>query len=50
MYALTGCADGNTDAVREMLTHPRSVPGLSDAGARVRLTADYGVHSYMLSH
>ena len=50
MYALTGYADGNTDAVREMVTHPRSVLGLSDAGAHVRLIADYGVHTYMLSH
>jgi N-acyl-D-aspartate/D-glutamate deacylase len=50
MYALTGYADGNTDAVREMVTHPRSVLGLSDAGAHVRLIADYGVHSFMLSH
>jgi len=50
MYALTGYADGNTDAVREMVTHPRSVLGLSDAGAHVRLIADYVVHSFMLSH
>jgi N-acyl-D-aspartate/D-glutamate deacylase len=50
MYALTGYADGNTDAVHEMVRHPRSVVGLSDAGAHVRFIADYGVHSYMLSH
>ena len=50
MYALTGYADGNTDAVQEMVRHPRSVLGLSDAGAHVRFIADYGVHSYMLSH
>ncbi|MCC6707171.1 MAG: amidohydrolase family protein [Gammaproteobacteria bacterium] len=50
MYALTGYADGNTDAVQAMVRHPRSVLGLSDAGAHVRFIADYGVHSYMLSH
>ncbi|MBK8960540.1 MAG: amidohydrolase family protein [Proteobacteria bacterium] len=50
MYALTGYADGNTDAVQTMVRHPRSVLGLSDAGAHVRFIADYGVHSYMLSH
>ena len=33
-----------------MVRHPRSVLGLSDAGAHVRFIADYGVHSYMLSH
>ncbi len=50
MYALTGYADGNTDAVHEMVCHPRSVLGLSDAGAHVRFIADYGMHSYMLTH
>jgi N-acyl-D-aspartate/D-glutamate deacylase len=27
-------ADGNLDAVREMLEHPHTIPGLSDGGAR----------------
>ncbi|MBX9608482.1 MAG: amidohydrolase family protein [Gammaproteobacteria bacterium] len=50
MYALTGYADGNTEAVQTMVRHPLTVLGLSDAGAHVRFIADYGVHSYMLSH
>ena len=50
MYTLTGYADGNSDAVHAMIKHPRSVLGLSDAGAHVRFICDFGVHSYMLSH
>jgi N-acyl-D-amino-acid deacylase len=50
MHAVTGYADRNTNAVREMLTHPLSVFGLSDAGAHCRAICDGGIHTYMLTH
>jgi N-acyl-D-aspartate/D-glutamate deacylase len=50
MYALTGYADGNPEAVREMIVHPLATLGLSDAGAHCRFICDGGMHTYMLSH
>jgi N-acyl-D-amino-acid deacylase len=49
MHTVTGYANGNLDAVYEMLLHPLSVFGLSDAGAHCRLICDGGVHTYMLT-
>jgi N-acyl-D-aspartate/D-glutamate deacylase len=49
MHTGVDYAEGTPDAVHAMLRHPRSVLGLSDAGAHVRFIADAGVHSYMLT-
>lgn len=40
MFVATNYVDGNLDAVREMLAHPDTVLGLSDAGAHVNLICD----------
>ncbi len=50
LYTVAGYADGNPLAVHEMLRHPLSVLGLSDAGAHCRFVCDGGVHTYMLTH
>ncbi len=43
-------ADGNLDATREMLCDPRSVPGLSDGGARCGIICDASFPTYLLTH
>jgi len=40
MFVATNYVDGNLDVVREILTHPHTVLGLSDAGAHVNLICD----------
>ncbi|RVT52315.1 N-acyl-D-amino-acid deacylase family protein [Rubrivivax albus] len=42
--------DGNLDAVRTMLTHPRALWGLSDAGAHVGTVCDASNATFLLSH
>jgi N-acyl-D-aspartate/D-glutamate deacylase len=42
--------DGNLDATREMLTDPRSVPGLSDGGAHCGIICDASFPTYLLTH
>jgi N-acyl-D-aspartate/D-glutamate deacylase len=42
--------DGNLDAVREMLTHPHTLPGLSDGGAHVGTICDASFPSTLLQH
>jgi N-acyl-D-aspartate/D-glutamate deacylase len=43
-------ADGNLDAVREMLLDKHSVPGLSDGGAHCGIICDASFPTYLLSH
>jgi N-acyl-D-aspartate/D-glutamate deacylase len=43
-------ADGNLDAVHEMLRDPRSVPGLSDGGAHCGIICDASFPTYLLTH
>ncbi|MBS0242468.1 MAG: amidohydrolase family protein, partial [Proteobacteria bacterium] len=43
-------AAGNLDAVREMLTHPNAVPGLSDGGAHCGIICDASFPTYLLTH
>jgi N-acyl-D-aspartate/D-glutamate deacylase len=43
-------ADGNLDAVREMLCDPSSVPGLSDGGAHCGIICDASFPTYLLTH
>ncbi len=41
---------GNLDFVREMLTHPHTVPGLGDAGAHCGLLSDGNFPTFLVSH
>ncbi len=43
-------ADGDLEAVREMLVHPNAVLGGSDAGAHVTYICDASVPTFMLTH
>jgi N-acyl-D-aspartate/D-glutamate deacylase len=43
-------AEGNLDAVRDMLLDPHSVPGLSDGGAHCGIICDASFPTYLLSH
>src|SRR5436305_2102950 len=43
-------ADGNLDAVREMLVDPHAVPGLSDGGAHCGIICDASFPTYLLTH
>jgi N-acyl-D-aspartate/D-glutamate deacylase len=49
MYAAANYAEGNPDAVHEMLSHPLAVLGGSDAGAHVRVICDASIPTYMLT-
>jgi N-acyl-D-aspartate/D-glutamate deacylase len=42
--------DWNFDVVRQMLTHPCAVPGLSDGGAHVGTICDGGFPTFLLSY
>ena len=42
--------DGNLDVVRQMLTHPRALFGLSDAGAHVGTVCDASATTFLLTH
>ena len=42
--------DHNLDAVREMLVHPHTVPGLSDGGAHVGTICDASFPTTLLAH
>ncbi len=42
--------DGTLDVVREMLSHPRALFGLGDAGAHVGTVCDASFSTYLLTH
>ena len=42
--------DGNHDVIREQLTHPYAVSGLSDGGAHCGMICDASIPTFMLSH
>ncbi len=42
--------EGNLNAVREMLLHERTVPGLSDGGAHCTMVGDFDYPTFMLSY
>jgi N-acyl-D-aspartate/D-glutamate deacylase len=51
LYApIINYADGNLDAVAEMLAHPHSVPGLGDGGAHVGTICDGSFPTSLLVH
>ena len=41
---------GNHDVIREQLTHPQSVSGLSDGGAHCGMICDASIPTYMITH
>ena len=43
-------AEGNHDAIREMLTHPAGVSGLSDGGAHCGMICDASYPTFLLTH
>jgi N-acyl-D-amino-acid deacylase len=43
-------ADGDHEAIREMITHPATVVGLSDAGAHCAVICDASMPTFMLTH
>jgi len=50
MYAAAGYAQGNSNPLHELICHPITVMGGSDAGAHVRQIIDAGVPTYALTH
>ncbi|MGH7838157.1 MAG: amidohydrolase family protein, partial [Candidatus Binataceae bacterium] len=49
MYAAANYADGNPEAVHQMLNHPLAVLGGSDAGAHARVICDASIPTYMMT-
>ncbi len=47
---LLNYADGNLDAIREMVTHPHTLMGLGDGGAHVGYICDASAPTHMLTH
>lgn len=47
---LLNYADGNLDAIREMVTHPHTLMGLGDGGAHVGYICDASAQTHMLTH
>jgi N-acyl-D-aspartate/D-glutamate deacylase len=47
---LLGYANGDLDAIREMMLHPNAVFGLSDGGAHCGLICDASMPTFLLTH
>ncbi len=47
---LLNYADGNLDAIREMVVHPHTLMGLGDGGAHVGYICDASAPTHMLTH
>ena len=50
MVPMFNYVDGNHDVIREQLTHPQAVIGLSDGGAHCGLICDASMPTTMISH
>jgi N-acyl-D-aspartate/D-glutamate deacylase len=50
MLPLFNYTDGDHEAIREQLTHPTSVSGLSDGGAHCGMICDASIPTYLLTH
>jgi N-acyl-D-amino-acid deacylase len=50
MVPVTNFVDADLRAVREMLVHPLTVPGLGDAGAHCTMICDGSFPTYLLSY
>jgi N-acyl-D-aspartate/D-glutamate deacylase len=47
---MLGYAQGNLDAIREMMVHPQAIFGLSDGGAHCGLICDASMPTFLLTH
>jgi N-acyl-D-aspartate/D-glutamate deacylase len=47
---LASYVERNHDAIREMMTHPRTILGLSDGGAHCGLICDASMPTFLLTH
>lgn len=50
MFPLFNYVDGDHEAIREQLLHPRSVSGLSDGGAHCGMICDASIPTTLLAH
>jgi N-acyl-D-amino-acid deacylase len=50
MAHINNYANGDADALREMITHPASVLGLADGGAHMAIVCDASMPTTMLTH
>lgn len=50
MYTAAGYAEGSREPLYEMLTHPLTVMGGSDAGAHMRFICDVSAQTFMLTN
>lgn len=50
MFPMFNYADRNHDAIREMMTHPAGVLGLSDGGAHCSMICDASYSTFLLTH
>jgi N-acyl-D-amino-acid deacylase len=50
LLPLLNYSEGNHDAIREMLTHPAGVVGLSDGGAHCGMICDASYPTFLLTH
>lgn len=50
MYTVAGYAEGSRDSLYEMLIHPMTVMGGSDAGAHMRFICDVSAQTFMLTN
>lgn len=49
-FPMQNYSQGNLDAVKEMLCHPLTVPGLSDGGAHAATLCDVGFPTFLIYH
>ena len=49
-FPIYNYTDFNYENVRQMMTHPKALPGLSDGGAHVGTICDASFPTYLLSH
>lgn len=49
-FPMHNYAEGNLEAVREMLAHPDTISSLSDGGAHLGAICDVSLPTYMLTH
>ena len=50
MMPIFNYVEGNHDVIREMITHPYCVSGLSDGGAHCGMICDASIPTFMLTH
>jgi N-acyl-D-amino-acid deacylase len=50
MVPLLNYSQGNADAIREMMYHPRAALGLGDGGAHCGMICDASIQTFMLTH